>query len=269
MDDRPPIDDLAIEAYVLGTLSREEARALEAQIAATPELQARVQTARAVTWLLAESPAPVAPSPALRARVLAAVRAERDEMAAAAPPPAEPDVPAALLRQPPAPAPLPPRTPRPRPWRTWLAATALLLALSLGTWNVLLQQQLNQQRAQLERAEAAEAALPAADRFWTMHGVPERAPAAVSTLALNLRHQQPVLIVRGFPRLGPDETYQVWVIQGNRPVPVGAFAPMSEDDAHTLVINSDLSGVTRAAITIEPRRDNLLPPGTLVMGGDL
>ena len=69
----PPIDD-EIEAYVLGTLSKEEARAFAARLAASPTLRQRVAKARAAVWLLAEGLPQVSPAPDLRARILAAVR---------------------------------------------------------------------------------------------------------------------------------------------------------------------------------------------------
>ncbi len=83
-----------------------------------------------------------------------------------------------------------------------------------------------------------------------MRGVPERAPDATSVLALNPAQQQTVLLLRGFPPLPAGQTYQVWVILNGQPVSVGSFAPSSPDSEQTLVIPSDLSGVSHAAITI-------------------
>lgn len=262
----PLDDDATIEAYVLGTLSPEEAADFEARLATTPELRQRVEEAKVVPWLLAGSVPQISPSADLRARILAAAAAE-----GAASTPAPPPQPITAL-----PGRRPGRSPRLAPWKRWLTAAALLLALGLGTWNVQQQQQLARQgaliarqQAELAQQEAALQTLGGAERFWTMRGVPERAPAATSTLALNSAAKQTVLIVRGFPPPPPGETYQVWVILNGQPVSVGSFTPSGPESEHTLVIPSDLTGVTQAAITIEPAPGSLGPTGPVVMGGNL
>ncbi len=102
-----------------------------------------------------------------------------------------------------------------------------------------------------------------------MRGVPERAPDATSVLALNPAQKQTVLLLRGFPPLPAGQTYQVWVIRNGQPVSVGRFAPSSADSEQTLVIPNDLSGVTGAAITIEPAGGSLSPTDPPVMGGEV
>lgn len=255
----PLDDDATIEAYVLGTLSPEEAADFEARLATTPELRQRVDEAKVVPWLLAGSVPQISPSADLRARILAAAAAE-----GAASTPAPPPQPVTALS-----GRRPGRSSRLAPWERWLTAAALLLALGLGTWNVQQQQQLARQQAELAQQEAALLALGGAERFWTMRGVLERAPAATSTLALNSAEKQTVLIVRGFPPPPPGATYQVWVILNGQPVSVGSFTPSGPESEHTLVIPSDLTGVTQAAITIEPAPGSLGPTGPVVMGGNL
>ena len=76
-------------------------------------------------------------------------------------------------------------------------------------------------------------------------------------------------MVRGFPPLPPDQTYQVWVVQNNRQVPIGLFAPPTLASEQALVVASDLAGVTAAMITIEPATGSSRPTGPTVMGGDL
>ena len=269
MGHQPPSDDQIddeIHAYVLGLLGDEEAARFEARLATSPELRARVDRARAVTWLLAASPAQLAPSAGLRARILAAADAERQEPAPVRHHPSVRAVPA------------PPRQ-QGQPaagWRQWLAAAGFLLSLGLGGWTVLLQQQITRQQTQIDRqqadlarSEAALEALGGAERFWTMRGAPEHAPNATSVLALNADQKQAVLIVRGFPPLPAGQSYQIWVIVNGQPVSVGIFVPSSPESEYTLVIPSDLGGVTQAAITIEPTGGSLSPTGPKVMAGDL
>lgn len=255
----PLDDDATIEAYVLGTLSPEEAADLEARLATTPELQRRLEEAQVVPWLLAGSVPQISPSADLRARILAAAAAE-----GAAPALASRPLPITAL-----PARRSGRSPMFVPWGRWLTAAAFLLALGLGAWNVQQQQQLTRQQTELARQEAALRAMGGAERFWTMRGVPERAPAATSMLALNSAEKQTVLIVRGFPPPPPGETYQVWVILNGQPVSVGSFTPSGPESEYTLIIPTDLTGVTQAAITIEPAPGSPGPTGPVVMGGDL
>jgi anti-sigma-K factor RskA len=61
----------------------------------------------------------------------------------------------------------------------------------------------------------------------------------------------------------------VWVVINGRPLPVDTFAPTSTDSEQTLVVPTDLSGVTSAAITVEPAPGSQQPTGAIVMGGDL
>jgi anti-sigma-K factor RskA len=261
-----------VESYALGTLSHAEANEIEWQSAASADVQAQVRAARAVVRLLAESPEPLAPSADLKARVLAAARAERRRPVE---PPARPDG----AGRPAAPVPLPTRSPMAAPARGWLrtppawmtlvAAACLLLSIGLGAWIIALQQQVARQQAELLRDQAALQATAGADRFWTMRGDPAHAPDAVSTLALNQGQRQTALLARGFPPLPPDQTYQVWLVQDGRQVPIGSFAPPSLATEQVLVAPSDLAGVMAVTITIEPAGGSPSPTGPVVMAGDL
>ena len=274
--DQPPIDDDIedqIYAFVLGILSEDEAARFARQLSTSPELRRRVDEAQVVTWLLAGSPPQLSPSTDLRARLLVAVEAEHQEPVPSLRPLGIHAVPARDQQS----------HAQSASWNRWLSAAAFLLALGLGSWNIVLHQQITGQQAHIERQQAhierqqgdlarTQAVLDAlggAERFWTMRGVAERAPDATSVLAINSAQKQAVLIVRGLPPLPTGKTYQVWVIRNGQPVSVGSFAPSTADSEQTLVIPSDLSGVTRAAITIEPAGGSLSPTGPPVMGGDV
>lgn len=258
-DHLPHPDEDDVEAYVLGTLDDESSRALEARLATSPALRQQMERARAVAWLLAESPAQLSPTPHLRARLLMEAR--------------QPSAPsfAKGLSPKPLQAMAPPRALR---W-SWLAVASLMLMIGVTGWGVAIYQTqaqrtvLEQQQARIEQYQSALQTLIAADRFWTMRGVPEQAPEALSTLALNRRHHQTVLVVTGFPILPTGKTYQVWVLQEGRQVPVGMFSPTDEGAEQALVIPSDLQGVTHAMITIEPATGSQQPTGQIVMDGDL
>jgi anti-sigma-K factor RskA len=259
----PQLIDDEVDAYVLGTLAPAERRRFEVRLAESAALRQQTQAAQTTLWLLAESPTQLSPSSRLRGRILAAVAAEEGEPAAV--------VSIGTARR----VEVPPQTLAggrsllQRRWSSWLAVAAVLVAIGLGGWNLQLQQQLQLQRTIISEERQALQTLIAADKFWTMRGVPERAPEALSTLAVNLRQRQTVLAVTGFPVLPPGQVYQVWVVQNGRQVAVGKFNPPATTSEVTLVIPSDLAGVSHAMITVEPAEGSPQPTGQVVMGGDL
>lgn len=112
------------EEFVLGLLDDAEARALEARLAADPALAAAVAAARDRLLPLDLAAPPAALPPGFAERVRAAIRAEPEEMAEAAP-----DEPQAVA-PPPNVHVLP--APPPRRWRLAALAAALGLAVGLG-----------------------------------------------------------------------------------------------------------------------------------------
>jgi anti-sigma-K factor RskA len=166
------------------------------------------------------------PSPALRARILATVaaeaRTERQERAPLAPEPI------ALRR----------RTPQ-----IYALAAVLLLALGLGqlAWNLTLQRNLQQTRAELSQVQGE-----LATTRWQLAAT--QAGQSITGELVYLRdRQQAVLVVNGLPALQDNQVYEVWLVnEGSAPVPQTIFL------TSTTAIQANLDQYQKVAITIEP-----------------
>jgi anti-sigma-K factor RskA len=248
-------------AYALGALSPEETRAFEAYLATSPETQREVAEYREVSAMLATAARSPAPSSDLKARVLDRVAAAK---LAALPPTREPrsSVPASL----------------------WLALAA---SLALATW---LGASLYTARAELAAREAAgdsvRAALAAVqDRLtqrektlnWILEpgielSVLNSTGNAEPKIQFFMNRQKRVAMVHAF-NLGQAEAgkvYQLWFIQDGKPVPSVTFN--SEADGHAMVENIEVpmgSGITHAAVTVEPTGGSPAPTSPVVLLGEV
>jgi anti-sigma-K factor RskA len=214
-------------AFALGAVDPEEAASVRAHLATCAECQAEM----AELWLAVDSlPStiePMAPPPALRERIAAAIAAE-----AVAPAPE----PVATIAPPP-PVPEPIRKP-PSFWSRatpWAAAAAILLLLSAGllVWNLRL-------REQIATAPVAETiALAPTDA----------APGARGEVTYLPEDSLLLLNVQDLPPLELDQVYEVWLIgEDGVPAPAGVFDQPT--DQHAVVADRDRYDTL--AITAEP-----------------
>jgi negative regulator of sigma E activity len=224
-------------AFALGAVDTEEAASVRAHLATCAECQAEM----AELWLAVDSlpglVEPMAPPPALRDRIAAAIAAEA---ASAAPVPSTPSAtPAPELVPTIAPAP-----PVPEPIRKpasfwsratpWAAAAAILLLLSAGllVWNLRLREQI--------------ASAPVAE---TIALAPTNAaPGAGGEVTYLPQDKLLMLDVRDLPPLEPNQVYEVWLIGAEGPVPAGVFDQPT--DQHAVV--ADRGQYETLAITAEP-----------------
>jgi negative regulator of sigma E activity len=224
-------------AFALGAVDTEEAASVRAHLATCAECQAEM----AELWLAVDSlpglVEPMAPPPALRDRIAAAIAAEA---ASAAPVPSTPSAT-------PAPEPVPtiaPAPPVPEPIRKpasfwsratpWAAAAAILLLLSAGllVWNLRLREQI--------------ASAPVAE---TIALAPTNAaPGAGGEVTYLPQDKLLMLDVRDLPPLEPNQVYEVWLIGAEGPVPAGVFDQPT--DQHAVVADRDRYDTL--AITAEP-----------------
>lgn len=241
-------------AYALGALGPEEARAFEAYLHTSPEARQEVAAYREVNALLAANSPAAAPTPDLRARVLAHATAGRE-------------------------IPLPRRT----PWALMLALAASLLAVVATSVNWA-----GARRAVVERdsiiagmareLDARTARL--AEREATLNAILE--PAVTLTNLASTRPERPgiqlfwnrrtnVAIVHAFS-LTPaadQRVYQLWFIpKVGAPIPSITFN--TEADGHALVQQVTVpAGVdlAAAAITDEPSGGSTAPTTTPILVG--
>jgi len=207
-------------AYALDALDGEELMRFTEHLPSCP-----ICTHAVVDFRLTAGQMPLAaelatPSPELRVRILAAVAAE------------------ARAEQPRRPLPLRRRTPQ-----IYAMAAVLLLALGLGqlAWNLTLQRNLQQTRAELSQAQGE-----LASTRWQLASA--QSGQAITGEVVYLRdRQQAVLVVNGLPALQADQVYEVWLLnEGSAPVPQTVFL------TSTTAIQANLDQYQKIAITIEP-----------------
>lgn len=243
------------EIYALGALDEEELTRFEAHLASgCPLCETHVVETREALTLLPRSLTPLAPPPAVKARLL-------DQIAGEAAPPA---------------------LERPRPgWLWWgmgagaLAAAGLLLALG---WN------LSTTRRELKRLEGRVAALQAelaqreevlrllADpevRLVQLAGLPP-SPGASGRLFWNPANRTGLLLATGLPQATPDRAYELWAIAGTEPVPAGVF---TVDQAGRALLRlpplPEAKAFDAFAVTLEPAGGVLKPSGPMHLRGKL
>jgi anti-sigma-K factor RskA len=269
----------------LGTLSPEDEARLEAHLrGGCAECEAAIRASAAVVDALAQTVAPLEPSPALRARLLARAAAEGA---------ARPAAPRAPLRA--------------RRGARLAAAAALaasiLVAVFLGLEVRDLRGALAGARGSVARLEAALAEasgerarlaeqlegasserarlaerLAAADRTLAdltsretrtvaLAGT-EQAPAAAARAFLDPGTRRLVLVVYELPPPPPGRSYQLWVIVGGEPVSAGVFeVDAAGGTRYETAEVPAIEGPVTIAVTVEPAGGLPQPTGPMVLAG--
>jgi len=210
-------------AYALDALDGEELMRFTEHLPSCPICARAVVDSQLTAAQLPLAAELTTPSPELRARILAAVAAE------------------ARAEQ-------PQRPPTPLPWRRrtpqiYALAAVLLLALGLGqlAWNLTLQRNLQQTRAELSQVQGE-----LASTRWQLASAQSGQTITGEMVYLRDR-QQAVLVVNGLPALQANQVYEVWLINdGTAPVPQTVFL------TSTTAIQANLDQYQKIAITIEP-----------------
>ena len=226
-----PMDDKSFEdlkdAYALGALPDNERASVEAYLALHPERQAEIDDMVGVAGLLALAPPEQEPPADLRRRLMQVVESEAVQPRAAESPSSS--------------------------WFGWLRGlrnvalgAAAVLVVGLLSWNVLLQEDVQDLREQVEQARSANEAQQtreiALDGTWAEQG----ARAEVTAL----KDDRAILVVEDMPSMPDDRTGQVWVIRDEKPEPSGLLEPSGNMAATAITTN--LRGADAIAVTIEP-----------------
>jgi hypothetical protein len=234
-------------SYALGATSAAEDLAMREHLGDCAACRAEAAGMMRVTRMLSLDADPVAPPAGLRRRILDAVAADIAGDGAVANRPSD-GASAALPGNgaaEPAGVPLPISAARRPPRVFWpaLAAAALVVAAVMGAWNFQLQQEQPRVYTLQARGRSGEVV------YW---------PA---------RHQA-FVDLNGLPDPGPGRVYQVWLLKDGTATGVGTARP---DSAHhlVLVINRDLSGYQKVALTDEPDGGSPAPTTTPVLAQNL
>jgi anti-sigma-K factor RskA len=242
------------DAYVLDALPEEERRKFEEFLAAHPERQAEIDELGAVAGLLAFSPEEQEPAPELRERIMEVVEAE-----AAPRSESRGSVFARLAGYIGA--------------RGLALGAAALLIVGLLSWNLLLQNQVedlqgqvqNSQgqvedlQAQVQDAQAQQTQTIQLSGTWANQG----ADAEVASISDN----RIVLVADDLPSVPEGQTCQIWVIKGDVPEPSGLFQPGGTETAAP--ITTPIKKGDTIAVTVEPAGGSEQPTTDPVLSAEL
>lgn len=233
-----------LAAYALGDRPLDaELRAHLATCAACR--QALLDYAQVARVLPYAAPA-ATPSPALRARVLAAITDTH-----ATPPPA------------------PARQQSLRSWRPRLAWGAVLaVVLALLFWNVSLHRHLERQSRQLATSRSNWQAM-----VWLLNDAAVRPIQLQGTSAATFwaAPDQPVgcLVARGLPQPPAGHVYQIWLIQDQTIESAGTFLPQGMDSWTIIRTTRSPLDYELIRVTLEPVGGSTTPSGPVVLEGRL
>ncbi len=206
--------------YALDALDPEERYAYEAHLPGCEQCQRELASFWETTEALAIATSGASPSPELRERILADVRAEPQVV-----------------------VPFEPRRRRVVPVLAAAAAVAAVVALGIGLWASHLSGQLDDTRAALERERAsAEVLVDPAARTVSLQ-------AGEGQLVVNPRGQA-VLVLHGLDPAPAGKTYEVWIVEGKTPVRAGLFP--GRDGADVVGVDGTVGTGNVVAVTIEP-----------------
>lgn len=207
-------------AYALDALDPSEQEAYEAHLAGCARCRAELASLREAAGALAVAAGGPAPPPALRGRVLEAVRAEGATV-----------------------VPLGPRL-RSR-WAPALgaaAAAAAAVAIGIGIWASLLAGELDDARDALARERRAAAVLADPDARTV-------ALASGSGRLVVGEAGEAVLVLRGLEPAPAGRTYQAWIVDAGTPEPAGLFA--ASGDGTVVPLEGDVPRGAVVAVTVE------------------
>jgi anti-sigma-K factor RskA len=266
-------DELAA-AYALGALSDDERAEYEAWLASTPDAAADASAFSDVAAALGLATEPAQPSADLRSRLLAQIAttpqqaplAETAEPATPAAEPVEAANPPAFFTVPPVTG-LPPADVAPeseaiepsagpaeqRARARWTrtpaallvaAAAAILLFVGGGFAGSLI----SQNNFEVAQATALAEIQSASDAEEAVAQLPD---GSTATLIWSLEQRRSAVLIDELPALPSGQTYQLWYIGADGPIPDGTFDP-AQDGKTWRVLDGFMTGGDAVGITVEP-----------------
>jgi len=236
MNEHERVRDLAAE-YALDVLDALDRQFVATHIAGCDDCRRYLQELQAASSALARSLPPLEAPPELRARIVAAATG-RPQMV--------------VTR---------------RQWGGWaLGVAAAAVAVAVGIDDARQRSERTVQLADLTAVEQQLAlqqavAQPVLDgqRFVRLAPVSGNGPSAIWVSPAG---KAPYLAAPKLPPLQPDRTYELWFLQGNKPVPAGTF-----QSGAVLSLPALPAGTTAMAITVEPSGGSPAPTSSPIMVG--
>jgi anti-sigma factor RsiW len=231
----------AAGAYLLGAMEDSERAAYEEHLAGCPACRAEVDELAPAAEALPLSAEPVAPPPALKARIMAEVEREAELLAAAGP---EADRPPAPARRR-----LLPSLRIPRLVPAAVAAALLIVGAGIGIGIT----QLGSGSEHTVTAKVTD---------------PKRAPDA--TADVEVGSDGVTIVAHGLPAPPPGRVYQVWLKRaGHAPEPTSALFKPSRDGTATASVPGTIEGVAQVLVTDEPDGGSRTPTRDPLLVADM
>ena len=225
--------------YALDALDSDERKAYEAHLAQCEHCQQELASFWTTTEALAVAASGPEPSPALRERILADIRAE----------PLQNVVPFAPSRR------------RAAPVLGAVAAIAAVVALGIGLWGSNLSSELDETRSALEQQQAAAAILadPDSRTVALQPGAEAQGRLVVDA------DGQAVLVVDGLEPAPAGKTYQLWIVpHGGAAESAGLFP--GSDGLAVLPVDGTVDTGEIVAVTVEQAGGVDAPTTTPIVG---
>jgi anti-sigma factor RsiW len=217
-------------AYLLGALPDDEVEAFEAHLAECPLCREEIDALAPAARALPSAADPVAPPPALKARIMAEVEREASLLAAAGP---EADRPAPERRRRRFGLALLPR------WAPVAIAAILLLGVGIGV-GVSRLGETGEHTVQVQVLDKA------------------RAPDAAGEV--EIASDGATLVASGLPAPPSGRVYQIWLKRpGQAPEPTSALFTPRRDGTATATVPGDLEGAGQMLVTDEPQGGSRQP----------
>jgi anti-sigma-K factor RskA len=308
MERNDRIEDELFPFYALDALTDEERAEVESYVAGNPAAGARLEEAISAAASFVTAAEPLAPDPAVKARLMARIENEGVPQPVASPltvparPSASEDADSATRYPPPATRPPPPAT-RGFTLRDFFFGRALGFAVLLvllgafGLWRLwqqssdlraqvaVLEQQAAALQGDIDRLQATNdvlwAELAARDEVLAQYRQPGAItvaigdatgefPAAVGTLTIGPDSDSATLSVANLPPVEQDTTYQAWLIVDGTPVSAGTFAVDAAGQGRHLIAGAAPGSFEAVGVSLEPAGGSDQPtPGNIILFGSL
>jgi anti-sigma-K factor RskA len=207
--------------YALDALDHDERSAYEAHLTHCEQCQQELASFWTTTEALAVAASGPVPSPALRERILADIRAEPLQNVVT----------------------FEPRRRRVAPLLGAVAAVAAVVALGIGLWASNVSSELDDARAALERERAAAVVVANPDsRTIALESGTGRLVVDPEGAA--------ALVLHGLGPAPKGKTYETWIIEGSKPRPAGLFP--GQDGIDVVGVEGPVAPGTVIAVTVEP-----------------
>lgn len=233
------------EFYALSILDDKQKSEFEEYLRLHPEHRAEVDDLIPVGHLLALAPEELEPPASLRSSIMATVKAESRESAAAS-------------RQ----------QSRQSIWERVggfarfgriAVGTAAILLIGVLSWNSFVQRgEIQDLRSAAESRQAAAQAQGSSIESIRLEGA-----ATGKVEVVKLDGEQAVLVAEGLTPIDKDKTLQIWVITDNVPKPSGIFDP--GDKLRSVAVEHSLKNADMLAVTVEPAGGSKAPTTDPVM----